>query len=263
MADFYLDSLSLQEEMPRIGAQARITYLGIQEFLKKHPLPSFKPGAKLLDVGSGPGILTGLIVKDYPDLEVTGIDRSSEMIQFSQLTYPNHKWIQGQAEELPFEDESFSFILVSFLLIHVKDIQKVLKEILRVLKPGGRILLIEPDVFATDADPPILQLIQKHADISVGNKKAIHLAMDFFQKNSIKTIASVDFKVLASGKDAGVPLLNYPNVELGRMTAWSMISHMGQLLNLRDIYNECLELYMRKEIHIRHFIVSVRLLEKI
>lgn len=262
MADFYLDSLSLQEEMPRLGAQARITYLGIQEFLKKHPLPAFKSGAKLLDVGSGPGILTGLIAKNFPDLEVIGIDRSNEMIQFSQLTLPNYKWIRGLAEELPFEDGSISIVLASFILIHVKDLEKVLKEILRVLEPGGKILLIEPDSFATDADSPILELMQKHADISVGSKKAIHIAKDFLQKQSTEILASVDFKIQTNGKDTEQPQVNYPNIELGRMTAWSMISHMGQLLNLRDIYNECLELYMRKEIHIRHFIVRALLLEK-
>jgi demethylmenaquinone methyltransferase/2-methoxy-6-polyprenyl-1,4-benzoquinol methylase len=52
-------------------------------------------------------------------------------------------WVQGQAEILPFLDQSFDFVTVGFALRHVTDLIRTIKEMVRVLRPGGRLGIVE------------------------------------------------------------------------------------------------------------------------
>ncbi|NCN08328.1 MAG: methyltransferase, partial [Leptospira sp.] len=88
MTDPYLDSLSLREEMPRLASQARLIYLGLEEFLKRNLNHTINTES-IADIGSGPGILTSLISKNFPKAKIKGIDRSQEMIKFSQVSNPS------------------------------------------------------------------------------------------------------------------------------------------------------------------------------
>ncbi|WCL50317.1 class I SAM-dependent methyltransferase [Leptospira sp. GIMC2001] len=260
MSDLYLDSLSLQEEMPRLAAQSRLVYLGLEEFLRSHPIPIKNEGS-LLDVGSGLGILTALVSRHFPGIHVTGLDKSTDMIRFAQVSNPKMEWVNGDVASLPFSDASFDILLNSFFLIHLPQLEKSLKEMDRVLRPGGYILMIEPDQQATKVDPLIEKLIHSHGELGPGDRKALTQAESFYLGKAYEMITQQELIITTDGSD-DAPELNYPNIKIGRMTAWSMISHMGQLMNLRDIYNECLESYMKKEISIQQFVVSIRLYRK-
>jgi demethylmenaquinone methyltransferase/2-methoxy-6-polyprenyl-1,4-benzoquinol methylase len=54
-----------------------------------------------------------------------------------------HSGIRGLAERLPIDDDMFDFVCMSFALRHVSDLQAVFEELKRVLKPGGRLLIVE------------------------------------------------------------------------------------------------------------------------
>lgn len=85
---------------------------------------------KILDIGCGTGIISTL----YPHLDITGVDISTEM-----LKYHPGKFVIGSAEHIPFPDEHFDAIICRSTLHHLKDAVAGLREMKRVLKPGGRI----------------------------------------------------------------------------------------------------------------------------
>lgn len=84
---------------------------------------------KVLDVGCG----TGFVSQLYPNFDITGIDISDGM-----LANNPYKAIKASAESIPFEDNSFDFVIARSLLHHLDRPDIGLKEMFRVLKPGGK-----------------------------------------------------------------------------------------------------------------------------
>lgn len=103
-----------------------------------------KPGMQILDVACGTGTVTRLLA-DH-GATVTGIDFSPGMIGEGIRRHGDHPRItfqQGDATELPFDDNTFDATTVSFGIRNVQEPQRALAEMLRVTKPGGRIVVCE------------------------------------------------------------------------------------------------------------------------
>ncbi|NCS94980.1 MAG: class I SAM-dependent methyltransferase [Leptospira sp.] len=260
MTDPYLDSLSLREEMPRLASQARLIYLGLEEFLKRNLNHTINTES-IADIGSGPGILTSLISKNFPKAKIKGIDRSQEMIKFSQVSNPSIEWILADAKKLPLDDGSISLLQYSFFLYHLPNLDEILIEMDRVLQAKGLVFFVEPNTEKNKADQPILDLIKEYNRHLSLHTDAVQKAEDFYKNNNYTLIASTDISISAKGSD-NEAVLDYPNILIGRMAAWSLLSHTGQLLNLRDLYGECLEKYMSKKLNIHEFSYAVRLYQK-
>ncbi|AVP87392.1 hypothetical protein phytr_4420 [Candidatus Phycorickettsia trachydisci] len=104
-----------------------------------------------LDIGCGIGHWGRAL---YPLLSnnatLIGIDREEEWIKVAKdLAKGNLKYQQASAEKIPFPDNHFDLVTCQTVLIHVKDPKHVISEMLRVLKPEGKLLLIEPNNQAT------------------------------------------------------------------------------------------------------------------
>jgi 2-polyprenyl-6-hydroxyphenyl methylase / 3-demethylubiquinone-9 3-methyltransferase len=101
--------------------------------------PTMRRGARGLDVGCGGGILTEDFARvGYP---MVGIDRSRPSLQAARAhafaeRFPL-RYVNADAETLPFGDASFDFVSCCDVLEHVPDVGRVLSEIARVLRPGG------------------------------------------------------------------------------------------------------------------------------
>lgn len=91
-----------------------------------------------LDIGCGTGNYT--IAVHEKGLNLVGIDPSNEMLQVAKNRNQEIRWIQGFAENIPLEDETFDGIMGCLTLHHWKDIEKGYKELYRVLKPGGKMV---------------------------------------------------------------------------------------------------------------------------
>lgn len=100
-------------------------------------------GMQLLDVASG----TGLMIKAALELgvapgQVTGVDPSQGMLAQNRERNPV-KLLEGKGEALPCGDALFDFVCMGYALRHVEDLRKLFGEFLRVLRPGGRVLILE------------------------------------------------------------------------------------------------------------------------
>jgi len=102
-----------------------------------------KPGMKVLDVGVGTGLVAAqacVLVGD-PAL-VTGVDPSPGMMAASKLP-KSMVLLEGRAEALPFPDNHFDFLSMGYALRHIGDLSVAFVEFERVLKPGGRLCILE------------------------------------------------------------------------------------------------------------------------
>ena len=109
-----------------------------------------KKGArqKALDVGCGPGYVMEMF---SGDLDVTGIDIDPEMVDL--CIERDLSVVRGDAEDLPFNDGEFDLVYCSFLMMWVKDQERVMQEMVRVSR-GWVVCLAEPD-FGGRIDHPI------------------------------------------------------------------------------------------------------------
>ena len=123
----------------------RVMALGSGSWYRRKALrrAGLEPGMRVLDIGVGTGLtarqaalLTG------PSGNVTGIDPSTGMIESAKLP-AGIELLLGSAESIPADAASADFLSMGYALRHIADLSAAFTEFMRVLKPGGRICLLE------------------------------------------------------------------------------------------------------------------------
>jgi len=100
-----------------------------------------RPGDRVLDSCCGTGDLALACLRAGGD--VTGLDFSERMLERARRKSGEVEWVQGDALALPFEDDSFDAATVGFGVRNLEDLDRGLAELGRVLRPGGRIGVLE------------------------------------------------------------------------------------------------------------------------
>jgi ubiquinone/menaquinone biosynthesis C-methylase UbiE len=104
-------------------------------------------GAAVLDVGTGPGVLLLELARRRPDLQLTGVDLSADMITVARRNVAGFgdrvSARQGDVTQLPFADHSFDLIASSLSVHHWDDPAAAVPELARVLRPGGRVCIYD------------------------------------------------------------------------------------------------------------------------
>ena len=137
--------------------------LGIHRIWKEKFIDWMNPlsRSKLIDVATGTGDIAKLFLdKTGNSGKVTCVEPNFEMLSLGKrklYNYKSVKWINAQAEKIPVKDNMFDYYSISYGIRNVSDINKSLKEALRVLKPGGRFLCLE----FSKIDNEILNFIYK------------------------------------------------------------------------------------------------------
>jgi demethylmenaquinone methyltransferase/2-methoxy-6-polyprenyl-1,4-benzoquinol methylase len=108
------------------------------------------PDQTVLDVATGTGAVVRELLRRY-GCRVVGLDQSAEMLAEARRRLPESiRLVEGDAERLPFEDGEFDALTVTYLLRYVDDPAAALRELARVVRPGGRIASLE---FAVPENP--------------------------------------------------------------------------------------------------------------
>jgi ubiquinone/menaquinone biosynthesis C-methylase UbiE len=134
-------------EQERLVALNRLTNPAFIRFL------DVRPGSRVLDVGSGLGILAGAVARAAPGVRVTGIELSAAQVGRAERP-ASVAYVRGDAHALAFMTASFDLVYARYLLEHAGDPAAVLAEMFRVLRPGGRVAVMENDVSLVRFDPP-------------------------------------------------------------------------------------------------------------
>lgn len=110
-------------------------------------LAGLQPPAKVADLGCGSGIFSSILAEK--SFDVTGIDISPGMIEMAKSKYPKEKYkanfAVGDVEALDMADASLDGVLLSGLLHHLPDPSACIREVHRVLKPGGVFMAFDPN----------------------------------------------------------------------------------------------------------------------
>ena len=102
-----------------------------------------RPGHRVLDVACGTGLVAAGAAKILGSAEnITCLDPSAGMLAEARKKLAA-TFVQGRAEALPFPENSFDFLTMGYALRHVTDLERTFGEYLRVLRPGGKALILE------------------------------------------------------------------------------------------------------------------------
>ena len=148
-------------------------------------------GTRLLDVCTGPGMLAQAATKIGAN--VSCLDFSEEALTIARRNVPGATFHQGDAQDLPFDENSFDSVVCGFGIIHVPDPRRAIEEMYRILKPGGRVA-----ISVWEAPGPangfglLYGSIKAHGDLTV----PLPHGPDFFQFSDEARLSNV---LLASG----------------------------------------------------------------
>lgn len=131
-------------------------------------LPALRPGLDLLDVGCGPGTITVDLARRVAPARVIGIDRASDVLKQARALAgaqnTSIEWHVGDVYDLPFPAASFDVIHAHQVLQHLADPVRALKEMRRVLRPGGVVAVRDGD-YASFAWAPHDPLLTRWLDL--------------------------------------------------------------------------------------------------
>lgn len=142
----YIHGTAAQEQN-RLNLLNRLTNKSFVDFL------NLNPDDRVLEVGSGLGILAQQVAQQLSTGTVCGLEYCSNQLAQSPKNTPNLSFIQGDAHQLPFENESFDVVYGRYIIEHVRHPIKVLAEMHRVLKNNARLYLQENNTPVMDYYP--------------------------------------------------------------------------------------------------------------
>jgi demethylmenaquinone methyltransferase/2-methoxy-6-polyprenyl-1,4-benzoquinol methylase len=133
------DSAGIYDRVDALGSCGR-GVLYRQEALGRAGL---QPGAQVLDVACGTGLMSLAATRlTQGRITLVGVDPSPGMSALARAKLPI-EFHEGVAEALPVPDAAFDFVMMGYALRHVPDWTRAFREFARVLRPGGRVVLLE------------------------------------------------------------------------------------------------------------------------
>jgi 2-polyprenyl-3-methyl-5-hydroxy-6-metoxy-1,4-benzoquinol methylase len=114
-------------------------------------VPETMRPARILDAGSGPGVITFALARRFPDAEVTGVDLDDDATRASRMIaeragFTNVRFEKADLREMPWRDH-FDLVTCVDILEHIEDDQRGINGLFRALRPGGTLVLHVPALY--------------------------------------------------------------------------------------------------------------------
>lgn len=137
MADYIHGGTDLRE-VARLSKQALV-------WVAPRMLADFtaSPGMRVLDLGTGVGAMAAVLARRHPGIDLWGLDVMAPQLQQARALHPVARYVQADAARMPFPDASFDRVHGSWVLEHIPDVAGVLREVHRILAPGGQCFFLE------------------------------------------------------------------------------------------------------------------------
>ena len=102
------------------------------------------PPLDVLDLGCSSGLMTAEIAAEWPTADIVGLDAESEGLALAHASLPDTPFIHASGTDIPLADESVDAVVAINVLEHIPDDVLALAEVFRVLRPGGRAVIVIP-----------------------------------------------------------------------------------------------------------------------
>jgi ubiquinone/menaquinone biosynthesis C-methylase UbiE len=178
-------------EVARLEKQARFCAPWIFQDLE---LP---PGTRVLDLATGVGAMAGQLLQRFPGIHLVGVDLSAAQLAQARKNHPEVPVLRADGARLPFPDATFDRVHCSWMLEHLKEPLPVLREVHRVLMPGGHCHFTEVDNSTFRSVPEFPEVVDAIAALNaaqqlaggdpyVGPKVAGYFAQAGFSRSSVR-----------------------------------------------------------------------------
>lgn len=146
-----INTSELSEKIFETRWRKQLHYADFNRFLL---LSKYFKGDKFLDLGVFNSPLPIDLKTKFPESEIWAIDHAPKVIEHLKELFPEINYVVGDVMKLPFQDESFDYLVAGELIEHLEDPTAFVKESFRVLRPGGYFALSTP--FEEDLSQPII-----------------------------------------------------------------------------------------------------------
>jgi ubiquinone/menaquinone biosynthesis C-methylase UbiE len=159
-------TLGFQAELERLKVQAM---MGWDKEFRNLSWYGLQNGMKVIELGSGPGFVTEQLINSLPDSQITALEIDSTLLDkaknlLEHIPSSRVQFVQSSVYNTGLPDDTYDFAIARLLFLHLLDPQEAAREIYRVLKPGGKLVIIDIDdgIFgAVNPDIPSLPSVLK------------------------------------------------------------------------------------------------------
>lgn len=190
--------------------------LGVDKYWRKELSAEASGRSFILDIATGTAEVPIAISERYGCHRVVGIDPSIKMLAIGLAKtrkFTNIDLLQGRNEHLPFPDNTFDAVTIAFGIRNTRDLRLSLQEILRVLKPGGKLYILE---FTTPTSPffrPVFLLYSGYVMPLIGSLFGSRKEYEYLSDSSAAFPQRESFTEIM--EDAGFKNTDYRELTLG------------------------------------------------
>lgn len=139
--------IGFKQEIERLNKQA---HLGSKKEIRMLRLLGLEDRGSVLEIGSGPGFYTSILLDNFNKIEITALDNDMEFLKYANENLNNKHsdrviYVKDDITKLSLPDNRYDFVIARFVFQHLENPFKAISEIYRVLKPGGKIFIIDVD----------------------------------------------------------------------------------------------------------------------